>query len=60
MKEHLQFINATAERIYFLTRNKSKLSYEELSVLKAEISSILDDVKEAQKEASHLYEKTEG
>lgn len=60
MKEHLQFINATAERIYFLTRNKSKLSYEELSVLKAEISSILDDVKEAQKEALHLYEKTEG
>ena len=60
MKEYLQFINATAERIYFLTRNKSKLSYEELSVLKAEISSMLDDVKEAQKEASHLYEKTEG
>lgn len=60
MKEHLQFINATAERIYFITRNKSKLSYEELSVLKAEISSILDDVKEAQKEANHLYEKTEG
>lgn len=60
MKEHLEFINATAERIYFITRNKSKLSCEELSVLKAEISSILDDVKEAQKEASHLYEKTEG
>lgn len=60
MREHLQFINATAERIYFMTRNRSTLSYEELSVLKAEISSILDDVKEAQKEASHLYEKTEG
>lgn len=60
MKEYLQFINATAERIYFITRNKCKLSYEELSVLKAEISSIMEDVEEAQKEAAHLYEKTEG
>jgi hypothetical protein len=60
MKEYLQIINATAERIYFMTRNKSRLSYEELAVLKAEISSILEDVKEAQKEALHLYEKTEG
>jgi hypothetical protein len=60
MKEYLQIINATAERIYFMTCNKSRLSYEELAVLKAEISSILEDVKEAQKEALHLYEKTEG
>ena len=60
MKEHLQFINATAERIYFMTRNRSTLSYEELAVLKSEISSIMVDVKEAQKEALHLYEKTEG
>lgn len=60
MKEHLQFINAAAERIYFITRNKSTLSYDELAVLKAEISSIMEDVEEAQKEACHLYEKTEG
>lgn len=60
MREYLQFINATAERVYYITRNKYTLSYEELSVLKAEIASMLEDVKEAQKEASHLYAKKEG
>lgn len=60
MKELLQSVNATAERIYYITRNKYTLSYEELSVLKAEISSMMEDVKEAQKEAYHLYEKKEG
>lgn len=48
MEDYLQFINATSERIYFMTLNKCTLSYEELAVLKAEISSMLDDVEEAQ------------
>lgn len=60
MREQLQDINATAERIYYITRNKCTLSYEELSVLKAEILSIVETAKEAQKEAYHLYEKKEG
>lgn len=60
MKELIQSINTGAERLYYQTRSKTKLSLEELQVLQEEILSMLENVEEAKKESRHFYEKKEG
>lgn len=60
MKELIQSINTRAEKLYYQTRGKTTLSLEELLLLQEEIMSMLEDVEEAKKESSHLYEKKEG
>ena len=65
MKDQLLIINATAERIYFMTLNKYTLSHEDLALIRAETESMLMDVKDAEKEAiqkeyPHFYKRTEG
>lgn len=60
MKELLQAINATAEKVYYITHYRPTMSIEELKVLEIELKSMLVLVNKAQKEAKHFYEKKEG
>jgi hypothetical protein len=59
MKELIHSINASAERLYYLTRGKNTMCLEYLEILQDVINFMIEDIEEAKKEAKHLYDEIE-